>query len=210
MLNATPGSCGSDDPSRQSTREEYIAHLLLATMASQRSSMEKEKYQIDEKPQGSAHVEGANHVVEIDTFRVLGLNQDDTDFYTSFPEDKRKKVFHKVCEPHFLSKSKCLLKMLDRYTTNSHACGALFDLSYRPCEHRQREDRRDGKRFGHDEHPVQHRPIDFLCAIRAVRNPIKHDLEEVQTSILVHRHSLSALGNYRLVIMPFSPEQFAN
>ena len=43
-----------------------------------------------------AHVEEAPTVIEIETFRVLGLSPEDADFYTNYPEEKRKRVIHKV------------------------------------------------------------------------------------------------------------------
>jgi len=36
------------------------------------------------------------HVTEIDNFRVVGLTADDADFFTSYPEEKRKSTFRKV------------------------------------------------------------------------------------------------------------------
>ncbi|KAL5339839.1 major facilitator superfamily domain-containing protein [Aspergillus crustosus] len=44
-----------------------------------------------EKP---SHVESP--ITEIGTFRVVGLSAEDADFYNNYPEEKRKKVFHKV------------------------------------------------------------------------------------------------------------------
>ncbi|KAL4915882.1 major facilitator superfamily domain-containing protein [Aspergillus aurantiobrunneus] len=40
------------------------------------------------------HVESP--ITEIGTFRVVGLSAEDAEFYTSYPEEKRKKVFRKV------------------------------------------------------------------------------------------------------------------
>lgn len=45
-----------------------------------------------------SHLEAATHIVEIDEFRVLGLSQDDVDFYTNFPAEKTRKIFRKVRE----------------------------------------------------------------------------------------------------------------
>ena len=56
-----------------------------------RSSIEKDLG--DEK---AMHVESATNVVEIGPYRVLGLSREDTDFFTNFPAEKRKKVFRKV------------------------------------------------------------------------------------------------------------------
>lgn len=57
------------------------------------SSIEKDIYV---KAEEAVHHEGAAHIVEIDTFRVCGLSSEDADFYTNYPEQDRKKVFHKV------------------------------------------------------------------------------------------------------------------
>ncbi|KAL4907106.1 hypothetical protein BDW74DRAFT_189669 [Aspergillus multicolor] len=43
-----------------------------------------------EKP---SHIESP--ITEIGTFRVVGLSPEDADFYTNYPEEKRKKVFRK-------------------------------------------------------------------------------------------------------------------
>ncbi|KAL4743368.1 major facilitator superfamily domain-containing protein [Aspergillus similis] len=44
-----------------------------------------------EKP---SHIESP--ITEIGTFRVVGLSPEDADFYTNYPEEKRKRVFRKV------------------------------------------------------------------------------------------------------------------
>lgn len=46
---------------------------------------------VDEK---AAHIESP--ITEIGTFRVVGLSPEDAEFYRSYPEEKRKKVFSKV------------------------------------------------------------------------------------------------------------------
>lgn len=59
-------------------------------------SIRKEDVEVVDQP---AHVENLpkpSHVTEIDTFRVVGLTVDDEQFYTSFSEERRKKVFRKV------------------------------------------------------------------------------------------------------------------
>lgn len=46
-----------------------------------------------------SHVENAqkpSHVKEIGSFRVVGLSDEDAEFYTNFPEKERKKAFRKV------------------------------------------------------------------------------------------------------------------
>ncbi|RYP66377.1 hypothetical protein DL769_006039 [Monosporascus sp. CRB-8-3] len=48
---------------------------------------------IDQKP---THLESASQPIEIDNFRVLGLSLEDAEFYSNFPEGRRKKVFRKV------------------------------------------------------------------------------------------------------------------
>lgn len=52
-----------------------------------------------------AHLEEAAQVIEIDSFRVLGLDADDADFYKSFSPERRKKVFRKVRETRDASPS---------------------------------------------------------------------------------------------------------
>ncbi|KAL2823023.1 major facilitator superfamily domain-containing protein [Aspergillus granulosus] len=60
-------------------------------MADKRNSISK----VDEADaEKSTHIESP--VTEIGTFRVVGLSAEDADFYTNYPEEKRKKVFRKV------------------------------------------------------------------------------------------------------------------
>lgn len=47
----------------------------------------------DEKLEGAYTVHPA---IEIDSFRVLGLDPDDADFYASFPLERRKRIVRKV------------------------------------------------------------------------------------------------------------------
>lgn len=54
------------------------------------------KKDVHVKAEEASHHEGLAQIVEIDTFRVCGLSSEDADFYTNFPEQDRKKVFHKV------------------------------------------------------------------------------------------------------------------
>lgn len=42
------------------------------------------------------HVEQAPAVIQIETFRVLGLSPADADFYNNYGEEKRKKLTRKV------------------------------------------------------------------------------------------------------------------
>lgn len=42
------------------------------------------------------NLDGTPQVIEIDGFRVLGLSQDDAEFYKNYSEDKRKQVLRKV------------------------------------------------------------------------------------------------------------------
>ncbi|KAL2827582.1 major facilitator superfamily domain-containing protein [Aspergillus cavernicola] len=57
-----------------------------------RNSISKEGSEVDAEKH--AHIE--NPITEIDAFRVVGLSAEDADFYTNYPEEKRKKVFRKV------------------------------------------------------------------------------------------------------------------
>lgn len=60
-----------------------------------RKSLEKEQH-VEIYDEEASHHEGASNVREIGTFRVLGLSSEDADFYTDYPEEKRKAVFRKV------------------------------------------------------------------------------------------------------------------
>ncbi len=42
------------------------------------------------------HVEETPTVVQIESFRVLGLDPDDAEFYSSYSEEKQKRVVRKV------------------------------------------------------------------------------------------------------------------
>ncbi|RGP65252.1 hypothetical protein FSPOR_7386 [Fusarium sporotrichioides] len=60
----------------------------------QRSSISKSDIEVaDQKP---AHLENSAEAIEIGGFRVFGLDPDDADFYNSYTEEQRKKVFRKV------------------------------------------------------------------------------------------------------------------
>ncbi|THV74602.1 MFS general substrate transporter [Aureobasidium pullulans] len=56
-----------------------------------RNSLEKKK--LDEE---AMHIESAPVVTEIESFRVLGLDPDDAEFFTNYSEADRKKTFRKV------------------------------------------------------------------------------------------------------------------
>jgi MFS family permease len=60
----------------------------------ERRSIEKADIEIvGDRP---SHVEKPSQVVEIGTFRVVGISPEDVDFFTNFPEERRKKIFRKV------------------------------------------------------------------------------------------------------------------
>lgn len=42
------------------------------------------------------HIEFTANVTVIDSIRVLGLSSEDADFFTSYPDELRTKVFRKV------------------------------------------------------------------------------------------------------------------
>ncbi|RYP22034.1 hypothetical protein DL765_001940 [Monosporascus sp. GIB2] len=54
------------------------------------------KDDVDSIDQKCTHLESASQPIEIGTFRVLGLDPEDAEFYSNFPEGRRKKVFRKV------------------------------------------------------------------------------------------------------------------
>lgn len=59
-------------------------------------SIGKDDVEIVDQPSHIESLPKASNVTEIGTFRVVGLTPEDAEFYTSFPEERRKKVFHKV------------------------------------------------------------------------------------------------------------------
>ncbi|KAF6831557.1 MFS transporter [Colletotrichum musicola] len=66
-------------------------------MAARRSSIEKNEVDaIGHRPSGDTHLEKAPEAIEIGPYRVFGLSTEDADFFNNYPEEKRKKVFHKV------------------------------------------------------------------------------------------------------------------
>jgi hypothetical protein len=70
---------------------------------SRRDTTEKVDIEIvDTKPEGD-HIERKPQVIEIGAFRVVGISPEDAEFYQSYPEDKRKKVFRKVSKAFLLS-----------------------------------------------------------------------------------------------------------
>lgn len=59
-------------------------------------SMDKDMIEYTEDRPDSLHASKPHQVVEIEGFRVLGLNTEDAEFYINYPAEKRKKVVHKV------------------------------------------------------------------------------------------------------------------
>ena len=62
-------------------------------------SIGKDDVEIVDTPSHIETLPKPSHVTEIGTFRVVGLTPEDAEFYTTYPEEKRKKVFHKVSTP---------------------------------------------------------------------------------------------------------------
>jgi hypothetical protein len=58
-----------------------------------KSSIEKSDVDVMDK---HSHLENAPEAIDISGFRVFGLDPEDAEFYTTYPEEKRKKVFRKV------------------------------------------------------------------------------------------------------------------
>lgn len=69
-------SCAHTDMASHSITKEDIEHGDLTT-------------HVESLPKGA-------QVTEIDNFRVVGLTPDDAEFFTNYPESKRKSVFRKV------------------------------------------------------------------------------------------------------------------
>ncbi|UQC91151.1 major facilitator superfamily transporter [Colletotrichum lupini] len=65
-------------------------------MATHRSSIEKNDAVFEHRPSGEAHLEKVPEAIEVGPYRVYGLSTEDADFFNNYPEEKRKKTFHKV------------------------------------------------------------------------------------------------------------------
>ncbi len=87
-----------------------------------RDSVEKDV--VDVKDEEAFHLESKARVLEIDTFRVCGLSEEDADFYTTYPEEGRKRVFRKVT--YSLMSMTEAANMLGRLTSDSSQC-------WQPC-----------------------------------------------------------------------------
>ncbi|KAJ5958135.1 uncharacterized protein N7479_005285 [Penicillium vulpinum] len=61
-----------------------------------RGSIGKDDVEIVDQASHIEHIPKPSLVTQIGDFRVVGLTPDDADFYNNYPEEKRKKVFHKV------------------------------------------------------------------------------------------------------------------
>lgn len=61
-----------------------------------RGSIGKDDVEIVDQSSHLEHISKPSLVTQVGGFRVVGLTADDADFYNNYPEDKRKKVFHKV------------------------------------------------------------------------------------------------------------------
>ncbi|KAM5369030.1 hypothetical protein ACJZ2D_009233 [Fusarium nematophilum] len=55
-----------------------------------------EKNDVDSLDHKHSHLESSPEAIDIAGFRVFGLDPEDADFFTNYPEEKRKRVFRKV------------------------------------------------------------------------------------------------------------------
>ena len=60
------------------------------------AAVEKNEISLVDEKSDSVQDTKPHQIVQIDNFQVLGLHPDDAEFYTNYPEDKRKKIIHKV------------------------------------------------------------------------------------------------------------------
>ena len=67
-----------------------------------RGSIGKDDVEIVDQTAHVEHILKPSLVTQIGDFRVVGLTPDDADFYNNYPEEKRRKVFHKVKMPAIL------------------------------------------------------------------------------------------------------------
>jgi hypothetical protein len=61
-----------------------------------RGSIGKDDVEIVDQTSHIEDIPKPSLVTQVGDFRVVGLTPDDADFYNNYPEEKRKKVFHKV------------------------------------------------------------------------------------------------------------------
>lgn len=61
-----------------------------------RGSIGKDDVEIVDQDSHIENIPKPSLVTQVGDFRVVGLTPDDADFYNNYPEEKRKKVFHKV------------------------------------------------------------------------------------------------------------------
>jgi hypothetical protein len=131
--NLPPGrKDGTKQPPFEACRiQQHQAHhtASLSNMAS-RKSFGKDEVEFIESKQND--VEGVPQVIEIETFRVLGLTAEDVDFYTNFPEEKRKKIFRKVTIPPCTDNIPLAdgFETKGRHQTNSHAGTPVFGRTH--------------------------------------------------------------------------------
>lgn len=64
----------------------------------------------------------------IDSFYVLGLTDEDVEFYENYTEEQRNKTMRKVsCQLHVNEKTS-LTGLLDRHSSHTYACASLPHL----------------------------------------------------------------------------------
>lgn len=68
---------------------------------------------------------GAGVVRTVDTFRVLGLTNEDAEFYSNVSIEQRKRIIRKVYSPHFIRKETYRIDNMlvtNRWTCVSFLC----------------------------------------------------------------------------------------
>jgi hypothetical protein len=60
------------------------------------SAVEKNEISYIDENSDSIPDSKPHQIVQIDNFQVLGLHPEDAEFYTNYPDEKRKAVIHKV------------------------------------------------------------------------------------------------------------------
>jgi hypothetical protein len=83
----------------QSACLQLLFYRLFFVSATMSPSMDKNDIQHVDDKADSVQESKPHQIVRIDDFQVLGLDPDDAEFYINYPEEKKKRVIHKVKLP---------------------------------------------------------------------------------------------------------------
>lgn len=101
-------------------------------------SEKPEVIMIDElrKEETICDAEKSRQIHLIDDIRVLGLGNEDAEFYNSVTSEQRKIITRKVQFIRSLISVKTLTSCTGRHSSCTDACGTISHLSLGPCQYR--------------------------------------------------------------------------